>query len=378
MTETSPKHQSLIHYPQDNYRYNEIQEHTNIMTEDLYEELFSYYFDHPVTYGWKSNNKTDPHGHLNFDVAKANGWNVADVTHRMGEIDKKVWEFLKENYSVFKDCVPIRNYINVHPFGLDGYVHKDSERKENETTIVIYLVRGKWNKDWGGETVFLTDDEEPSVIRAVMPRKNSAVIFNANISHVGRGISRTCMGKRVVYVIKTRKLKGENFEKLSACLEKHGANYIPHGDDPGEGGKRLHNHLMQTFEILERKGCSEEVCFGGGLHSVFGTNSFKDNICGDENQPELIETFGERAVFLARLFSVIDRPKALEQQIEEIEGKFKIPLTNGKQITLNQEIYDQLRMIECANLIDQKMLDKEKYSNLYKLWRGEQDNENNK
>jgi SM-20-related protein len=365
----NPNRNNKLHI--DQKYFDEIRAYNNFLPEDLYEEVFNTYNKKPLTYGWKSNNETDPHGHLNFDVARANQDCIFDVYDKVTDVDRKVWDFIKEKFPEFENNVLIRNYINVHAFGMDGYFHRDSTRQD-ETTFVIYLVND-WNYDWGGETVFLNEASPPEIVKAVLPAKNSIVFFNGNIRHCGRGVTRTCYEKRAVYVLKSRKKRSDNFEKLSNFLDENGATRIRHNRGT------LHDHLVRVYQLLENRGLPEEVCFGGGLHSVFGTNVFKNKIFTEQDQQKIIDTFGEQSAFLAKLFSVLNRPKTLERHLGITEeGKVKVELSNNSLATISVDAYTKLQYIECANLCDQCSLSEEKYPTLRKIWRETQDIKTNK
>lgn len=350
---------------------NEIVIAKNVLPDDLYQELFDKYKNQPLTYGWKSHQENDPHGHWNVDIGKLGRFNTANIYGRIPDLDRRVWSYLSQNVDILKDQVLIRCYINGHTFGVDGYYHRDSFRQD-ETTTVLYLT-DRWHPDWGGETVFVNDDEEsPEIVRASLPGKNTAVMFNANIKHCGRGVSRKFVGIRLVYVLKGRKRRTDSFEKLSEFLFANGAGKKKHKVGT------LHDHLMRVYQLLEHRGVPAEVSTGGGLHSVFGTNAFKNNIFTDEDRPVLTEHFGERSVFLAKLFSITNRPTTLENASPVDDKYVKILLNNGTEGVIDVTTFQELQMIECANLFDQRSLTIEKYPNLYRLWHGDQDIETNK
>lgn len=365
---------SDINFKVDEKYFDEIQVINNFLPDELYEKLLKKYSNPPLQYGWKSHQDDDPHGHWNVDIAKAGRFNLAHIYSRLGDIEREVWDHISSNYDILKDQKLIRCYINGHTFGVDGYYHRDSTRQD-ETTTVMYLT-DEWDINWGGETVFVSDNEDqPDAVRASIPARNRAVIFNANIKHCGRGVSRKYLGLRIVFVMKGRKKRTDNFEKLSSFLYDNGAANKRHTKGS------LHDHLVSVYQILEEKGCDEDVCFGGGLHSVFGTNIFKNNIFTDEHAPKLIEEFGVRAATLAKLFSILKRPNTLENTLGVVGDHVRVDLNNGTEGIVDIKTYNDLRMIECANLIQQKVFPIEKYPNLRKLWSDvnkEQDHENNK
>jgi hypothetical protein len=51
-------------------------------------------------------------------------------------------------------------------------------------------------------------------------------------------------------------------EKLKSFLNKKKAHEHPHYNGT------LEDHLIRTYMILKNKGFSENICLGGGLHSI--------------------------------------------------------------------------------------------------------------
>lgn len=350
--------------------FDEIKFVKNVLPEELYEQLWKKYKNPSLTYGWKSNEQRDDHGHWNVDIAKFGVHNTLDVSKLIPELDQKVWQHLRSTYEMLKDTVLIRCYINGHTFGVEGYFHRDSGRQD-ETTIVMYLTDG-WSLDWAGETVFANEEDVPEIVSAVLPAKNAAVMFNSNIRHCGRAVSRKCNGIRLVYVMKTRKIRSETYEKLSKFLYENGA--IRHKHEKGN----LHDHLLRVYSLLSNRGFEEDVCLGGGLHSVFGTNAFKNNIFTEKSKDKVADNFGKEPMNLALIFSNIDRPSALEYSPEPDQKYVNVKLNNGKTGVITKKRFEQLQLIECANLFDQNFLKKDSNPILYKIWHGDQNLETHK
>ena len=95
------------------------------------------------------------------------------------------------------------------------------------------------------------------------------------------------------------------------------------------------DHLLRTFLLLKSAHLNDTICLAGGLHSVYGTSSYK-NGCLDTDSRLVANTFGEDVDYLVKLFSSLDRPKDL------IDG-------NG----LYERDLFFMRCIESANLYDQ-------------------------
>jgi hypothetical protein len=124
---------------------------------------------------------------------------------------------------------------------------------------------------------------------------------------------------------------------------------------------------VRTFSILEAKGLDDSVCFGGGLHALYGTSRFRGRVMTRADKSKIIDEFGERAEELAHLFSILERPKTLEAPLELNSQAAVVELRDGQKLSLRREIFDDLRMMECANLADQRSL--AKYKALSGAWK---------
>jgi hypothetical protein len=110
--------------------------------------------------------------------------------------------------------------------------------------------------------------------------------------------------------------------------------------------------------MLADAGVPEYVCFAGALHSIYGTNAFKEQTVTDRQEIKLI--FGDNTEHLAYIFSVCNRPKGLET------GSLVNWRTN-ERIELTEETLRNLRLIEAANLLDQR-LNILRYPNIRQAW----------
>ncbi len=110
-------------------------------------------------------------------------------------------------------------------------------------------------------------------------------------------------------------------------------------------GRTLGEHLINTYDDLIRMGAEEDVALGGGLHSIYGTNAFKNVTVAPEQRPIIQGLFGERAERLAWLFSRANRPKGLE------DGS-PVDYETQEPLDLTEQELDDLKMIEVANLLD--------------------------
>jgi SM-20-related protein len=331
----------------------------DFLPQSTYDDVARMVAKQPLVYGSRSNFKTDPHGHWNRDFVSAGPHNLADVSSTLegdesfGPVDA-AWKFLRDVR--LPGHVLIRCYLNGYTYGTEGYFHPDSERPD-EHTAILYM-NDYWEPDWAGETVFLTEGGD--IAKAVLPRHNRAVIFPSNVEHAGRAVSRKCMILRSTLVFKARRRRSDDFEGLSVFLREVGAVNRHH-----QVGT-LHDHLVRTFSLLEAKGLEPSVCFGGGLHAIYGTSTFDGGVLALDSRDRVISEFGERAEELAFLFSTIKRPTTLESPLRLDADSSVVELVDGLTLELPRSTFDDLRIIECANLSDQRQL--ARHQVLRQLW----------
>jgi hypothetical protein len=332
----------------------------DFLRPSTFAELSQCISNKPLLYGSRSNPRTDPHGHWSWNFVTAGPLNLSDVSGDLEENAEagpvhSAWKFLRDTR--LENDLLIRCYLSAYTYGTDGYFHADSERPDEHTTIVY--MNDYWEPDWAGETVFLDTDGE--VVKSVLPRANRAVIFPSRVQHAGRSVSRKCTVLRKALIFKSRSRRSIEFEKLSSFLRHVGA--VNYGHESGT----LHDHLVRTFSILETKGFDSTVCFGGGLHSIYGTNVYRHCVLTPSDQAKIVDEFGPRAEELVRLFSELDRPRTLESPLDLKSDSAVVELRSGRTLVLDRQSFDDLRKIECANQMDQDSL--AQYSALLEFWK---------
>lgn len=124
-------------------------------------------------------------------------------------------------------------------------------------------------------------------------------------------------------------------------------------------GRTLGEHLVNTYDDLLRMGADEDVALGGGLHSIYGTNAFKQVTVAPDQRHIIRGLFGERPELLAWLFSRINRPAGLET------GNL-LDYETGQFIHVSEQELEDLRLIEVANLLDNGVK-LSKYPNLQRI-----------
>jgi SM-20-related protein len=325
----------------------------NFLPADLYDKLRKYVQSQPMKYGSKSNSQTDPHGHWSWKPTIDNRHNLADLTYLLSPPLSGVWNVIRNTHT---GPALVRCYANGYTYGTDGYFHTDSVRQDEQTVIIF--ICDKWEPDWAGETHWYSQAGHQN---SASPWPNRALILPSNLMHCARAVSRKCTSLRLTLMYKVRNKRSDNFEKLSSFLVKHGALDHKHKDGS------LHDHLVRVYQLLEDKKLPPEVCFGGGLHSIYGTNIYEGQMFDPSNpqsRATVADTFGKHAEALAFLFSSIDRPQSLET-----DGYQNLKLRYEHSVPVTPEVRHHLQLIEAANLLDQKSLDK--WPNLKKVWDGQ-------
>lgn len=280
------------------------------------------------SYGWPSD-KAIPFGHWNIDITRTGNKNTVDITERLPAPFLPIWQELRPEGAIL-----IRAYANRHTYGTEGYPHTDTTRAEDQT-CVIYLNK-KWNAAWGGETTFYNADRT-EIINAVLPKYGRVITFPGTIPHCARAISRICPEVRTTLMFKFAidpKSMYPVEAVLKAFLTDLGAFQKPHKNGS------LGNHLLRVFGLMKSVGADDTLALAGGLHSVYGTNAYK-NACLPHTSTKVAEIFGPDVDRLVRLFSTLNRPRDLD---------------HGSR--LNEADLFLMRCIEAANLYDQDELDR--------------------
>lgn len=311
------------------------------LPEDLFGALLEEHI--PWRYGAKSNSQTDPHGHWTHKPFHDKKLNLADLTPQLPKgIFLDAWKQVRDVH--LPNNRLIRAYWNGYTYGTDGYFHTDSQRT-GETTALLYTVP-TWDADWAGETVVERPD---GTCIAVIPRPNRLLLFPSEWRHCARAVSRRCETIRVVMVLKNRRRGSMDYEALSEWLVEHKALELKHGKF-----STLHDHLLRCYEACEQKNLPLFVRRGAGLHSIYGTNSFRHKLVeGVAATRQIVrQTWGGEAEALVAAFAALDRPKTLE------DGGNMVRIQSGTQVSITPDQLLCLRLVEAANLQDQGSLEK--------------------
>eukprot|EP01052_Picozoa_sp_SAG31_P026422 SAG31_NODE_2393_length_5793_cov_18.326484_2_plen_212_part_00 len=91
-------------------------------------------------------------------------------------------------------------------------------------------------------------------------------------------------------------------------LRALGTNSVPHGSrflDLKHGS--FFDHLVGTYEVLERWGAATSVCLAGMYHSVYGTEGFQGFTLPISERSAVADVIGGRAEFAAFINCAMDR-----------------------------------------------------------------------
>lgn len=275
--------------------------------EGLLKQVKREYVDAGLRYGWKSNQRKEyDHGHWNRLILPDNraiGYDHNELQYlEENPLIAELWSNIQETLG---DRVLVRAYVNGYTYGTDAYFHKDDTWLVEEfgedivsETVLIYL-NDEWDRDWGGETSFVDDDD--NILASVFPKKNRCVVFDSNLWHRAGSLSRYCPVLRSIIVFKTA---GPQYNRPWVKWIKDRTENIHHP------GTTMFRHLYNTaMTIASKSGISADVIKAGLYHSVYDTEYFKAGL--DVTRGEVKEQIGEVAENLAYLFcSTPDRYNA--------------------------------------------------------------------
>jgi hypothetical protein len=159
----------------------------------------------------------------NYNRDNYNTEKVIDNRFKKNEVEL-LWNYFSSRFNVdisyLESC-----YINVLSYGVEAHPHIDFEDK-NSTTVILYLCEA-WNCYWSGETVFFKNQwvDNPAdesfytneIIKSVLPRKNRIVLFEGNIVHSVRPLSKTYKDLRLTLMFKLRNISVDKLMENYKC-----------------------------------------------------------------------------------------------------------------------------------------------------------------
>ena len=96
-----------------------------------------------------------------------------------------------------------RAYVNSSVYGDSYYAHRDCEPGQRHVTA-LYYANLEWSLDWGGETIYYSDDEEAELV--ILPRPGRLVVARGAVLHRGCVPTRSCHEERYTLAYKPNAL----------------------------------------------------------------------------------------------------------------------------------------------------------------------------
>jgi SM-20-related protein len=122
------------------------------------------------------------------------------------KLKKKLVVYLNSKFgAVLKEHFPeqqlklYRSYCNSISYGDVNFPHRDCLSNEDDVTVLLYANQ-KWERNWGGETIFYDDAEE--VEAAVLPKPGRVVLFHGALEHRAGVPNRECYDARLSIAFK--------------------------------------------------------------------------------------------------------------------------------------------------------------------------------
>lgn len=282
--------------------------------------------------------------HTKYHKTLKSSYNLIDILNFGFFENKTVLEYIKNNQLRVREC-----YVNLCTASDIYTYHNDSYTCEIPTGL--YYANLNWDPTWEGETHF-SNDQMNDILFSSSFIPGRLIIFDGNIPHKSSQPGPLAEFYRFVFTIKFSKkgdleknffnsIKIEDFiykkDINLTDIEQNVLNYlkIKSNGIMHTRNYTLYDHLVNTFYILKNLNQSQNVCFAGLLHSIYGTEYFNPNIFPEEQ--EIIELIGEEANQLIKYFSIQNR------DFNIIENAFN--LDNKNQLALLYVLY--------ANYIEQ-------------------------
>jgi hypothetical protein len=137
--------------------------------------------------------------------------------------------------------------------------------------------------------------------------------------------------------------------KLKDYLLNHSVASAEHS------GATLWDHLVGVHRILQVVGSQDYVCNAGLFHSVYATQYFKTTSVDKSKRSEVQALIGTQAESLVWAFCSLPRHVLLEFSLKQHNFDWADKLEGATNANAKQFVQDLIRL-ECANLLEQKVL----------------------
>jgi hypothetical protein len=253
------------------------------------------YIQTGLKYGWKSSTHlTFDQGHWNrkiFSNSQRFPCDLAKLPSMSSATEiNDLWNIICASIG---HRALMRVYVNGYTYGTDGYAHVDDSaidvlhgKQALSETAIVYLNK-EWDINWCGETVLFDDDKE--IAASILPKHGRVLVFNSDVLHAARPLSRICNVLRTVLVFKT----------FDPRIISEPVKYVQNNTtNIKHSGKSFFEHLFNTMMILEGEKLTDEVLLAGLYHSIYGTKYFKHDLnISRETVKSLIGEYSEHLVY---------------------------------------------------------------------------------
>ena len=168
----------------------------NVFDEKTIDFLYGYYRDVSPWHFTGEGNVNTNWRKFYKDIGKKSEGDII-LSNKANDIFNDKLSHLKNTH--FLDHAYASGYI----YGTVHDMHTDGIFPEHCYTIMFYLNK-IWDVSYAGETVY-TDPLRSEIIASVLPKPGRVVVFDGQIPHVAREVSRTCVELRMVATFKYRK-----------------------------------------------------------------------------------------------------------------------------------------------------------------------------
>jgi hypothetical protein len=137
------------------------------------------------------------------------------------------------------------------------------------------------------------------------------------------------------------------YKQLTDFLVELGIEKVPHTE------KTYLGHLVNVYRLMEKEGCTEEVCRAGMFHSIYGTEKFQGFKLPLEKRDEVRKLIGERAEMLGYLNCAMDRATLDEAALGDGEMYRFIDRITKETVELSRADFDDLCRVHLYDWLEQ-------------------------
>ena len=223
-------------------------------------------------------------------------------------------KIVNEKYRLHRAYVNLSTAQDVYHYHVDSHI-------DNDFTL-LYYCNNYWEENWEGETHF-GDDKGSEIIHSCSFKPNRIVLFSGTIPHKSSQPSFFAREFRYVLTLKFTHPSNNDYlsdfpiadffldkDYITTKTDQHALEFlenytknIPHSKTT------LFNHLKNTWQILKRQNCSDDVCLAGMFHSIYGTEFFNKTTLSRDNVRSIIGDNAEDIVY--RFCTLHDRDRQL-------------------------------------------------------------------